>query len=253
MFKYGWKDDRGFFGNCDAYTTLPLNRRERNLLARNETSARGVSFPKATDVSEDEEDKKGEGIQNDVCDEDMFLPNPPPAPLWSLPAYIRTHGGGVTDPFIKLNVDERLSFESMARRNKMRHWLVDYIFICETRKDSRFFADLHRTLDPLLSTSDTIDSRLWLDYLPLLRCMALLDQAGEITYQKALSLDPGSASALPNRRRQTRRSRQQGFNYYFESLVPGQVWHEDDEVTAKDLVNAMAEFALRSRPSSLEK
>lgn len=246
MFQHGWKDGSGFFGSGDAYTTLPLNRRERNLLVRSETSARGLSCPKTADISEEEDDKQEESNERDICDEDMFLPNASPAPLWSLPTYLLAHGGAVADRFIKLDTDERLSFESIDRRNRLRHWLLDYIFFCDSRKNTHFFADVHRPLDPLLRCCDTMDSRLWLDYLPLLRCMALLDQKGDATYQNALSLDPNSASALSNRNRQTRRSKQQGFKYYLESLVPTQVWHrEDNKVSAKDLAAAMAEFALR--------
>ena len=53
---------------------------------------------------------------------------------------------------------------------------------------------------------DKIDRSVFLDYLPLLRYMALHERAAEHAFQKVCASDPESAAIMSGRRRTTRRS-----------------------------------------------
>ena len=247
LFNSGWKDDWGFFGGSDAHMTLPYTRRERNLLTCSEKSARGLSLKKASAIDDEEELDKDTFVPFELCFEERFLPNPAPTSLLSLPSYLRVR----TDPCTftggypsKVNVDEAIAAETGRKRSELLDWLYDYIFAIDPRKNPRFFSDMHRFLDPLLSLSELADRRLWLDYVPLIRCIARLDQAAEAAYRKMLTQDPDLVSALSNRKRRTRRSRDKGFGFYTEKLVPGAIWSDSDSVSVKDLVEALSSCAL---------
>jgi hypothetical protein len=64
-----------------------------------------------------------------------------------------------------------------------------------------------------------MDSDVFLDYLPLLRNMAVHERSAEHAFQKVCASDPESAAALSGRRRTTRRGgRQLERKHYFVAV-----------------------------------
>jgi hypothetical protein len=109
--------------------------------------------------------------------------------------------------------------------------LNQYLFASTPLQPKLFFTGMHRILDPLLQRS--YDDRLWLDYLPLLRTMAVLDRAAGAAFEA--TSNPELAGVLPNRRRSTRQSQKAGYRYYLETLAPPSVWLDDDASVSRVL------------------
>jgi hypothetical protein len=239
LFTSGWKDNAGFFGCSDVYMTLPFTSRERRLLVDCEARARSFSFQNSSAINEEKEGSESLFSPCELCDEERFLPNRCPRPLLSLPSYLRMAGDSS-----KLILDDRIAAETNKRRNRLFVWIDQYVFAGEVRKNKHFFSDLHRCHDPVLPNSETKDRRLWLDYLPLIRCIAILDTVAEAAYRRTLTEDPSAASEMSNRKRRTRQASRKGFGYYMENIVPGAVWSATDS-DVQDLVGAFAEFVMR--------
>jgi hypothetical protein len=225
LFAAGWKDDAGFFGGADAYMTLPFTRRERNLLVRSsESHTREFSVPSLEEESE----------LFQQSEEDSFLPNP--SPLLSLPLWLQSTSASLHGTNKLLPTYEPIVFGTNKDPSAVLELLDEYLFSSYPQKVQLFFSRIHRTLDPLLPRSGTIDHRLWLDYLPLIRCMAVLDR------EAACRAAAGDPAASNNRKRQTRRSTQRGFEYHLGTKVPPCLW---GRIEAKDMVASLAESALR--------
>jgi hypothetical protein len=129
-----------------------------------------------------------------------------------------------------------------AKTEDIMDLLCDFIFPGQSRT-RMFYRAMTRELDPLLETTETIDNELFLDYLPLLRCMAVRERACELLFQAAYAEDPDSAASMMNRKRATRRGKKLGREHYFERKAPTSVWNESDK-SAKEVGGLLAEQAL---------
>jgi len=249
MIDSGWKDNCAFFGQCNEYTTANLTRRERSLLVRCERLARGLSLPEGRVEEENiETDDEDYFPCRQATEEDGLLPNMAPTCLISLPHYLRTlndndsltptcNPGGTYESI-------GLAYRTERKQKRILEVLDEYLFVLDNWKCRLFFSGVHRPMDPLLPKPETMDRRLWLDYLPLIRCMAALDHAAEAAFNQALSeQDAAKAASLSNQKRQTRRTTRRGFSHYVETLVPSCVWNEQQIQTAEPMTpSAMVEL-----------
>ena len=204
-----------FYGSSDAFMTLPVTRWERNLLTTCETTCRGGAFPEAGPVAEEETKKF---VHTELSDEDCLLPAP--SMLTDLPHCLRQLSR--MEP-----TSHPAAYEQEVNRSHLCHLLNDYLFVTDPWKIRLFLADCHRT-----SEVPRRDARLWLDYLPMLRTMAVWDYDANASYRA--TLDPEEEV---NRSRRTRR--QKGHYYYLESMAPPYVW--DGDYDAKDMVLSLAQ------------
>lgn len=228
----GWKDTACFYGDCDAYMTIPASARERLLLKRSEALGRGlsstpvyksVSEATATDQEETPPDTldltmwsppTGSGC---VLDEDMYIPNRLPTALMSLKELlIASRGHCIANSNYNLVQDR-----TIAMAEKLGELL-----------DTIQGYDPRMAKNRGLGYSSFEYSCHFLDYLPLLRVMAKQEEEADIVFQEALKVDPDACASISyGIRRNTRRSATQPKReHYFESLLMNT--YSRDEVAA---------------------
>lgn len=211
--------------------------RERNLLKLSESAIRGLSPPIA-DVTDDEETEEF-NINSDVPEEDMLLPANPPECVLSLPFYLSP---SLYSPE-SVRKDHSLLRRKTSKTVEAINLFCDFIFTrdMQTRMVLRAMS---RDVDPLISGHyATVDSQLFLDYLPLMRCMAVHECSSEFIFNAAEAQDPDAAATMTNRLRSTRRSKKLGREHYLERVVPSFVWQQSD-TTAKEVGERLADSSL---------
>jgi hypothetical protein len=241
LFTLGWKDDSYFYGDCESYMNFPTTFRERQLLKRSEKAHRGFSFPSVDTFEAPEDDDEYKGMQFDRSDEGLFLSNPSPTCLLSLPSYLREVGGSHSvgySPELDL-----LESRKLHRLRETSDLLSNFIFVEQPLETHMFCRGLVREVDPLLPSVDAIDRHLFLDYLPMLRCMSLHERSSEYVFALAHKEDPDAATSLSNRTRTTRRSKAKGRQHYFENVSPAFEW-KDTQQSAKQVGATLAESFL---------
>jgi hypothetical protein len=215
LFALGWKDNSYFFGDNETYMTFPTNSRERRLLDATMSTIRGRSLPwidgavaaKEEDIDEDDIDAvvRREGCQSE---EDMFLARDMPASLLTLPSLLRGARGGslLTKKWPRHELLEQSKYE----REQDLRGMIAYI-LPDDDQPKWSCHGFGATKQSLLS-EDAVDSSLFLDYLPALRRMAVLERMHEHVFrQKANEEQPPS-------RRTTRSSANATYQHYFDSI-----------------------------------
>jgi len=156
------------------------------------------------------------GMSSEIFEEDMFLPNLAAGAVNTLPVMLRD--ACTTAPVAALehalkqrNKDDRL--------DEMKDWLGIYAF------PKKFIPDMHwrameRTINPTLGVAGKVDSRLFLDYLPLLRNMAVQERVSDAVFLAAQQQDPDGVANLTNRMRSTRNNKKLGRKHFFEKMLP---------------------------------
>ena len=94
LFTLGWKDNCYFYGDAETYMTRPSGTLERRRLYTTMTLSRGtmeVDGAHATADKEDESEDLDDIIRRESgrSDEDMFLPQPIPSLIQSLPSLLQ--------------------------------------------------------------------------------------------------------------------------------------------------------------------
>lgn len=194
-------------GNSFVVTPSP---REGRLLRRMRRELRGTSLLFAE--VEDEEEETASPKMKEEPDDDALLPRPVPNSLLELPGYMRTVAKSPVAP-----IRSDISF-SRRRNDKLKRQidlLESYTFAFHRADVKSFFCGLNRQVDVLLDPGDSFDSRLVLDYLPLLRRMAIMERATDCFFKE--QQDVQIASSLSNRSRSTRSSSKKGREHYFET------------------------------------
>jgi hypothetical protein len=241
LFNLGWKDDSYFYGDCESYMNFPTTFRERQLLKRSEAALRGFSFPSVDVFEAPEDDDDYKGMQFDRSEEGLFLSNPSPTCLLSLPSYLREVGGSHS-----VGDSPELDLLESRKLNRLRETcdlLSNFVFVERPLQAHMFCRGLVREVDPLLPSVDAIDRHLFLDYLPMLRCMSIHERSSEYVFALAHEEDPDAATSLSNRTRTTRRSKAKGRQHYFENVSPAFEW-KDTEQSAKQVGATLAESYL---------
>jgi len=159
----------------------------------------------------------------------MFLPNFAPPSLFWLTSFLRKN----KELEIKSSVQNRL----FLRRRRCRleadlEIMYKYFYsIDKLRLKCLFVRGMDRPLDPLLmqdSLWDGADPHIFLDYLPMLRVISLLEE----TYHRALhQISPQADEPPTGRKRSTRNSRRnQQSMHYLSSLIPACALKENQSV-----------------------
>ena len=230
----GWKDNKCFYGGNDVYMTVPRTARQRNALKQHERTGRGFAFSIASIL---EEEVENEDSSMRASDEDMLLPHIAPDCIVRLPSYLwslRTFASPATALEIVLS---RRSREVKAEKHKAI--LRDFIFVY--RDDIRMlFRSIVRSCDPVLGGIENAEPQLFLDYLPILRTIAVQERISEAIHNAA----PSDGATKTNRhRRSTRQTSKRGYVHYLESLAPPQTWRISDQ-SAKIVGDVLATNSL---------
>jgi len=241
-----WKDDAGFYGDSDTYATWPATVRERNLLKRNEFCARGFSFPTSQLADEQAEDNERAGLTAVVSEEDMLLPNDAPESMRSLPALLKNACTLISHvSALDLALSRRTK---IAKVDGMKDLICKYVFPSSIPSKSisyMAFRSMPRDVGPLFGNADsTVDSLLFLDYLPILRSMAVQERVAEAVFLAAQAQDPNGTTGMTNRKRSTRRSKKLGRKHYFETIPPSSIWDKTDYETPKQVAECLADASL---------
>lgn len=221
---------------------FPTTFRERQLLKRSEKALRGFSVPSVDVFEAPDDDDDYNFMHFDRSEESLFLTNPSPTCLLSLPTYLREVGARDHS----VGNSPELDLLESRKRKRMRETsdlLLNFIFVEQPLQAHMFCRGLVREVDPLLPSVDAIDRHLFLDYLPMLRCMSLHERSSEYEFALARKEDPDAATSLSNRTRTTRRSKAKGRLHYFENVSPAFQW-QDTEQSAKQVGATLAESFL---------
>ena len=216
-----------------------LSRRERRLLRWNESSIRGCSLQYSGIADEDETDQYRENLSQS-SEEDYLLSNSIPVPLVDLPQILSAS----TTLFPSSVRYELYKQQQKSVCTEALHILRDSIFTHPkyTRYSRRLEIPMPDTEHCLIdSRTCMLDSDVFLDYLPLLRCMAEQERIAEFISkaQDQLSHDIPSTS----RRRSTRQSTRRGREHYFDQIVPSYTWKGSDR-TSKDIADQLATMSM---------
>ena len=225
MFTLGWKDDSYFFGDNETYITRTFSARERALLRYSELSARGCCGPPSLVVDTPEIDEEYVSSRLVDHDEDSFLPNHAPKSLDSLPNYLRNNRQPEATLFQRIEEDPLLERRKTDKLYSVLGFLHDFIFPFRPQQGMRRRC-LKPEANPSLPITEVADPQFFLDYLPILRCMAVHERSAERVFQLAKEHNPDNAMILSNRKRSTRRSKELGRKHYMECIVPEFVWRE---------------------------
>lgn len=237
MISLGWKENSYFYGNADIYVNRVIGSRERKLLKWSESNVRGLA-PSSSNILEEVEPDAFKSSA-DVSEEDMLLPSPVPNCILSLPLFLNPE---CRSSKYVLQSDAFQRSRATKTEGAMKI-LRDLMFAREKHTGVSLRAT-KRHVDPLLlERFKTVDTMFFLDYLPLLRCMAVHERVAESVFCAAQAKDPDAVSSLTNRGRSTRRTKKLGREHYFEGVVPGFAWQKSSR-TAKDVGSVLANSSL---------
>lgn len=226
--------------------TGDLSRRERKLLKHSLTRGRGeVQSMDSSSITADARDDDTCNDEHDLTlwspvdsrqsNEDSLLLRPIPTALLSLPLILLQACRGTTTcsaPYLKEEV-------FLNRRMKKSDELLD--LMCALSSDEArvklFCRGLDRFTEPALEND--FDARLFLEYIPMLRNMAV--------YERAANSVPDDTEDLGLGRRRTRKSARRGRVPYFESLNPSYCWDEEYTYSAAAVGERLAESRLHYR------
>ena len=200
--------DRWIIGS-NSFVTKPTPR-ETRLLKRVSNELRGI--PHVFESAEEDDDSGDAPIFKEDPDDDALLPFSAPNALNTLSGYLRRFSDRRITP---CSVD--LAFASMQRDiwERKINLLETYVFAFHRADKKIFFAGLNRDLDPLLETDALVDPRLVLDYMPMIRRMAVMERAFEKDHDHIQAQNMLQQEADP--RRSTRSSARMGRTHYFET------------------------------------
>jgi hypothetical protein len=216
--------------------TRYLSHRERKLLRWNELSVRGCSLQYSGMVDEEEDQYREHATE--TSDEDYLLSKIFPTPLLDLPQILAI--SNTSSPCM-------LRYECY-KQQQLSNCAESLRVLRESVFTNPKYTRYSRRLD--LSTTEFdhdaiklggLDPDIFLDYLPLLRCMAVQERISEIIYktQDTSSDDCRSTS----RRRNTRLSKRLGREQYFDKIIQLYTWQESNP-SSKDVADHLANMSM---------
>lgn len=238
LYLSGWKDKACFYGSSDYQMTRDPMYRERKLLRWNEASIRGCSLQYSGAVDEDETDQYCDNAPPS-SDEDYLLSNQIPTPLFDLPHLL--NASNATFPSL-------LQFEVYKQRKKSvrteaLHLLRDSLFtntksMRYTRRLDMPLTEAEHGFTDVSTGTCMLDSDVFLDYIPLLRCMAEQESVAEFISK--------TQDVSTTRKRTTRLSIRLGREHYFDKIVARYTWKESNQ-TSKDVADRLASMSLLNK------
>ena len=219
--------------------TRYLSHRERKLLRWNELSIRGCSLQYSGVVDDDdgdEEEVKYRESTSVSSDEDNLFSSSIPTALFDLPLVL-------TASTVTIHCTLRHEFyqqQQKSNRAELLQLLRDYAFT--NPKYTRYSRRLElpvTELDHGLSELCMLESDIFLDYLPLLRNMAVQERISEFIFKTSSSSDCRSTT----QRFKTRRSKSLGRDQYFDKIIPSYTTKESNR-TSKDIADRLANMSM---------
>jgi hypothetical protein len=217
--------------------TRYLSNQERKLLRWNELSIRGCSLQYSGLFDEEEADKYRESVL-ESSDEDYLLTTAVPTSLFDLPQILTASSTTLPCTF-------RYEFhhqQQKSYRTEVLHLLRDSLFTNPkyTRYSQRL--ELPATkVDLGVTESCMLVSDIFLDYLPLLRCMAVQESISEFIYKTQDVSNQNGRSTT--RRRNTRLSIRLGREQYFDKIIPSYTLQASN-MTTKEIVDSLASTSM---------
>jgi hypothetical protein len=170
----------------------------------------GVDGANATAEKEGETEDMDELVcrEGARADEDMFLPQPMPSLIQSLPSLLReSRRGGLCQKNWTSN--QLLEKRKLKLSKDLRHWMT-YIFPPAVQAKVSCHGFGATSVESLL-LEDTIDIKLFLEYIPVLRRIGFLERATEYACRE-------KGEEQPTCRRTTRRQARAARHHYFDTL-----------------------------------
>jgi hypothetical protein len=228
----GWNDTACFYGDSDAFMTTPTNTRERNLIKLCESVGRGrLSSISDNLASVIDQEVESDDIFDDMSmwapadsgrsDEDFFLPQPIPPSLQTLPSLLLAARKNPCNT-------SKINHEVLARRQvASSKAMLDMVeSVCSLEAGARMFClGIQRFCDSPLQVE--FDSKIFLDYGPMLRTIAQL----EAVLERAIATCPDLSTVPISSRRRTR-GRGESRQHYFETLTHSAFYLNQKELTA---------------------
>lgn len=239
--------------------TVPSTGRERRLLKKEPSLFRGLSsspnMSAAAEREKEDEDQVGfDQKTSNRFEEDVFLPGNVPACIGSLPRLLFDN---CRTSRIQFPLIQPTQYHLMKRKREMQamdnfNLLRSYFMLSDPSQQRTLFHHNEPELDVLLldEVTETKDATIFLDYLPMLRNMAVAECITEYLY-KVSENSPHNSNDQPitNRRRNTRRSKKLGRQHYFDQLGREFVW-KDSEYTPSQVGAKLANASLIYHPTS---
>lgn len=189
------------------------------LMQRSERMLRGKAFRSEESQQDPVVDEEGDVMFLENSEEDMYLSNPMPYSLSLLPCQLKKVAADKAGAIGATLISQDPLFDR-KRLAKLDHGM-DMLEKCDSRLLfpwlQLFAPRISRHFDPMLDMREMLDKRVFLDYLPFLRCMAVLERAADVASLEddPLSQELSQSSAYEGRR-VTRRGRKRGRVHYFE-------------------------------------
>ena len=226
----GAKDSCFFYGSSEAYMNAQAALFDRRMMRRVESLFRGSNeFEfRPFEPAENEEDLKL--LSSSYMDEeDGFLVNGTPAWFDEL---ISLLGKDSRSRFDCKLFDHRM-FKQLDRTVS---YVRDLAFLFTPAQVSVFPRWLVRLQESLNPTGDLVDRRIFLDYAPILRIMAMHERAHDVAFAKSIVEDQFGPTRVTRRSRQIRK-------HHFQRLIPPSLW-EDENDESRKIVNEFATTTL---------
>ena len=154
---------------------------------------------------------------------------------WSAESLVANHikSGGASSRALPKNSSRLSSVENLVN---------DFMFSTPEGSTLQFFSRIHR---PVQDYNDAMDRRLHLDYLPMIRVMALYDNT-------AFEMVAASADTTQHSGRQTRGSLEQGYIHYLGRLAHREAWRQFKEVSSLSVEDTVAVLWMQNLNYKLE-
>lgn len=117
-----------------------------------------------------------------------------------------------------------------------------YVFTFTDWKPVLHFAGMHRLLDDCLSHEDRTEARFCLDYLPILRTLAVIDKAHSAVLEYA------TETSKSKRKRSTRSSHGSSSVFHVASIGAPCIWNTINAMEKTQFTSILADGHLRYKP-----
>jgi hypothetical protein len=208
--------------------------------------SRGLAFPKIGERGQEEEIDELTDVISVRSDEDFFLRDESMLCMASLSHFLTQHQKSDDIPPIEPVRNYLINQNREQRAKQELDLLRRYIIPIDSSLRRTLYTACEPEHDILLANSiDTKDPVFFLDYLPLLRYLAVSESIQEYIYNVTKSSDNSDTTDRfrNNRRINTRRSTQRGRQHYLEKIVPAWVWKDTDS-QPKDIGEMMTKSSL---------
>jgi hypothetical protein len=236
LYSLGWKDNCFFHGTPETYMVRPTTAQERRSLNSWMEASRGEKSSTVHVTTNPERDEEGSSDLDDIIlrehrisEEDMFLPQPLPILLDSLPHLLHTTQNAAA---YKQNWVSDQLLENCRETNslRMQTWLSNLfgrslqLTKARVRPPSRELLLLNGNLEAVTVT----------DFLPILCRMGALEESFE-----ALESDASNETTTEKSRRTTRRQIRNGRSHYFRTFSL-KLQFDEAQMSSNELGRSMA-------------